>query len=56
MFSIDQMPTEIEEIVNRGMSSHEPLGLRYRLELAHPPVLELSSIHVTVRPDCSHTE
>jgi hypothetical protein len=36
MFSANQMPTQIEEIRNRGMSTQKPLSLPYRLELPHP--------------------
>lgn len=27
MMTLDQVPTEIEQILNGGMSSNEPLGL-----------------------------
>lgn len=31
----DQVPSQVEQITNRGMCSHESLGLRHRFELTY---------------------
>ena len=36
MFSPDQVPTQVENILHRSMLSHEALGLPHRLETTHP--------------------
>ena len=36
MFSPDQVPTQVEGILHRGMRSRGALGLPHRLETTHP--------------------
>lgn len=36
MLCSDQVPTEIEQILNRSMSTDKSLGLPHRLESPHP--------------------
>jgi hypothetical protein len=48
MFSLDQMPTRVEQICNRSLSAQESLSLLRRLKsprcrTTHPPILSGSA-------------
>ncbi len=36
MLSLDQVPSQIEQITHRSMGTQKPLSLPYRFELSHP--------------------